>query len=76
MFLLEILSVRSSKKRKFRDGLLLKRWKDSWADMRPMSTLSEEQRQHQYLADVVEENADRQTRSFPFSDNLKFPFSA
>ena len=28
-----------------------------------MSTLSEEQRQNQYLADVAQENADRQTRS-------------
>ena len=32
-------------------------------DMLPMSTLSEEQRQNQYLVDVAQENADRQTGS-------------
>ena len=42
-------------------SLLLKRLKDSWMDMLP--TLGEEQRQNQYLADVVQENAERQTRS-------------
>ena len=42
-------------------SLPLKRFKDSWMDMLPMSTLSEEQRQNQYLADVAQENADRQT---------------
>ena len=32
-------------------------------DMLPKSTLSEEQRQNPYLADVTRGNADRQTRS-------------
>ena len=32
-------------------------------DMLPMSALSEEQRQNQYLAHVAQENAERQTRS-------------
>ena len=40
---------------------LLKRLEDSWMDMLPMSTLSEEQRHNQYLADVVRENPERQT---------------
>ena len=44
-------------------SLLLKRLKDSWMDMLPMSALSVEQRQNQYLADVAQENAERQTRS-------------
>ena len=37
-------------------------------DMLPMSTLSEEQRQNQHLADVAQENADRQTRSVELLD--------
>ena len=44
-------------------SLMLKRMKDSWMDMLPMSTLSTEQRQNQYLADVAQVNADRQTRN-------------
>ena len=44
-------------------SLLLKRLKDSWMDMSPMSALSKEQRLNQYLADVAQENAERQTRS-------------
>ena len=44
-------------------SLLLKRSNDSWMDMLPMSTVSEEQRQNPYLADVAQEKADRQTRS-------------
>ena len=44
-------------------SLILKRLKDSWMDMLPMSTLSKEQRQNQYLADVAQVNADRQTRN-------------
>ena len=44
-------------------SVLLKRLKDSWMDILSISTLSEEQRQKQYLADVAEEDADRQTRS-------------
>ena len=42
-------------------SLLLKRLRDAWMDMIPLSTMSEEQRQNQYLADVAQENADRQT---------------
>ena len=44
-------------------SMVLKFVKDSWMDMLPMSTVSEEQRQNQYLAGVAQENADRQTRS-------------
>ena len=44
-------------------SLLLKRLEDTKMDMLPMSALSEEQRQNQYLADVAQENAERQTRS-------------
>ena len=43
-------------------SLLLTRLKNSWTDMPPMSTLSEEQRENQYLADVAQENADRQNK--------------
>ena len=43
-------------------SLFLKRLKDSWMDMLPMSALSEEQRTNQYLADVAQENAERRTR--------------
>ena len=49
-------------------SLLFKRLKDSSMDMLPMSTLSEEQRQNQYLADVAQKNADRQTRSVELLD--------
>ena len=67
--LLEMLSVHPSKKRKRRDGqvdgqnFILKTLKDSWMDTLPMSALSEEQRQHQYVADVTLENVERQRRS-------------
>ena len=44
-------------------SLLLKSLKDSWMDMLPMSTMSEERRQNQYLADVTQENVQRQRRS-------------
>ena len=40
-------------------SLLLKRLKDAWMDMLPLSTMSEEQRQNPYLADVTQENAER-----------------
>ena len=43
-------------------SLLLKRLKDSWMDMLPLSALSDEQRTNQYLADVAQENAERVTR--------------
>ena len=49
-------------------SLLFKRLKDSSLDMLPMSTLSEEQRQNQYLADVARKNADRQTRRVELLD--------
>ena len=37
-------------------------------DMLPMSTLGEEERQNQYLADVAQEDADRQTGSVELLD--------
>ena len=40
-------------------SLLLKRLKDSWMDVLPMSALTEEQRQNHYLADVAQENVER-----------------
>ena len=49
-------------------SLILKRLKDSWMDVLPMSALSEEQRQNQHLADVAQENGDRQTRSVELLD--------
>ena len=48
--------------------LLLKRLKDSWMDMLSISALSEEQRHNQYLADVAQDNADRQPRSVELLD--------
>ena len=42
--------------------LLLKRRKDSWMDMSPLSTMTEQQRQAQYLADMTRLNAERQGR--------------
>ena len=44
-------------------SLLLKRLRDAWMDMLPLSTMSEERRQNQYLADVTQENAERQRGS-------------
>ena len=38
----------------------LKRLRDAWMDMLPMSTMREERRQTKYLADVTQENAERQ----------------
>ena len=52
-------------------SLLLKLLLDSWMDMLPMSTLSEEQRKNQHLADVAQENADRQTRSVDLLPNAQ-----
>ena len=49
-------------------SLLLKRLKDSWMDMFPMSALRGEQGQHQHLADVAQENAERLTRGQTASD--------
>ena len=65
---LEILSVQSSKKRKFRnvkwigDFQSWQRLRDAWMDNLPMSSMSKEKRQGQYLADVAQENAERLTR--------------
>ena len=44
-------------------SLLLKRLRDAWMDMLPLSTMSEERRQNQYLADVTQQNVERQRRS-------------
>ena len=44
-------------------SLLLKPLKDSCMDTLPMSTPREEQRQNQYLADLTQENVERQRRS-------------
>ena len=44
-------------------SLLSKRFRDAWMDMLPLSTVSEERRQNQYLADVTQENVERQRRS-------------
>ena len=44
-------------------SLLLKRLRDAWMDMLPLSTMSEERRQNQYLANVTQENVERQKRS-------------
>ena len=44
-------------------SLLLKRTRDAWMDMSPLSTMSEERRQNQYLAGVTLENVERQRRS-------------
>ena len=43
-------------------SLLLRRSRDAWLDMLPQSTVSEERRQNQYLADVNQENEERQRR--------------
>ena len=44
-------------------SFLLKRSRDAWMDMLPLSTMCEERRQNQYLADVTQENVERQRRS-------------
>ena len=46
-----------------RFSLSLKRSRDAWMDNLPMSSTSEEQRQSQYLADVNQENEERQRRN-------------
>ena len=43
-------------------SLLLKRSRDAWMDMLPMSVMSQEQRDSQYLADVTRENIERQKK--------------
>ena len=44
-------------------SLLLKRLKDSWMDMLPLFTMSQERRESQYLADVAQAHVERQTRN-------------
>ena len=44
-------------------SLLLKRSRDAWMDVLPVSTMSEEPRQTQYLADVTQLNEERQRRN-------------
>ena len=43
-------------------SLSLRRLRDAWMDKLPMSSMSEEQRRSQYLADVAQENAEILTR--------------
>ena len=43
-------------------SLLLKRLRDAWMDMLPLSVMSQEQRNSQYLADVTPENIERQKK--------------
>ena len=43
--------------------LLLKRLRDAWMDMLPLSTMSAEARRNQYLADVAQEDEDRRSRN-------------
>ena len=49
-------------------SMLLKRLRDAWMDMLPMSAMSETQRRNQYLADVNQENEDRQKRNADILD--------
>ena len=44
-------------------SLLLKRLRDAWMDMLPVSVMSQEQRENQYLVDVARENIERQRRN-------------
>ena len=49
-------------------SLLLKRWKDSWMDMLPLSSMTEQQRETQYQADMARLNAERTAREHPVLD--------
>ena len=49
-------------------SLLLKRLRDARMDMLPMSATSEDRRQTQYLADVNQENEERQRRNADILD--------
>ena len=70
-----------SKKRKHRKWsrgigkftLLLKRLRDAWMDMLPLSTMSAARRRNQYLDDVTQENGERLRRNveFPVPDAQK-----
>ena len=44
-------------------SLLLKRLRDAWMDMLPLSSMSEERRQNQNQADVTQENVERHRRA-------------
>ena len=44
-------------------SLLLKRWEDSWMDMLPLSSMTEQQRETQYQADIAQVNAERHGRN-------------
>ena len=44
-------------------SLLLKRLKDVWMDMLPVSVMSQEHRENQLRADVAGENIERQRRN-------------
>ena len=44
-------------------SLLLNRLRDAWMDMLPLSTMSDERRQNQHLADMTQEIVERQRRS-------------
>ena len=73
---LEILSVHPSKKRKRRDGQVDGQNFIALENLEgflvlPMSALSEEQRQHQYVADVTLENVERQRRSAEVLDSTQ-----
>ena len=49
-------------------SLHLKRFRDAWMDMLPLFIMSEERRQIQYLADVNQENEERQRRNADILD--------
>ena len=42
---------------------LLKRLKDSWMDLLPLSAMTQEQRESQYPADITQLNAERRCRN-------------
>ena len=44
-------------------SLLLRRLRDAWMDMLPVSTMSDERRENQHLADVTQLNEERQRRN-------------
>ena len=43
-------------------SLVLRRLRDAWMDVLPLSTMSEERKQNQYLADVTQLNEERQKK--------------
>ena len=44
-------------------SFLLKRLKDSWMDLSPLSALTQQQRESQYQADMTHLNAERRSRN-------------